>query len=153
MLPRCLVFSGLILAMLRPAPGVVQVGRNLTVAADQQLHNVTCILCSADVGGHAGGNVRVFAGNVLVNGSVAGNILVFGGNVTLAGTAVVGGRVVIIGGHLQQDSAATCSRHTVFPPIIFLPMIVLICAMIGGLIRLTRRSVEGPIVFPPLPRL
>ncbi len=153
MLPRCLVFSGLILTMFRPAPDVLQVGRNAIVAAGQQVHNVNCVLCSAEISGNAAGKVRVFAGNVFLTGSVNGNILVFGGNVTLSGSAVVGGRVLIIGGHLRQDPAATCSRHTVLPPVIFLPAILLICGMIGGLIRLIRRSVQGPIVFPPLPRL
>jgi Na+-transporting NADH:ubiquinone oxidoreductase subunit NqrE len=41
----------------------------------------------------------------------------------------------------------------VFSPIIFLPLILLICAIIGGLIVLTRRMVRGPVAFPPLPRL
>ena len=153
MLPRCLVFSGLLLAIVRPSPDVLRVGRNIVVAADQKLHNVSCVLCSADVAGHAEGNVRVFAGNVSLHGLVAGNILVFGGNVTLASTAVVGGKVVIFGGHLQQDPAAICHRRTVLPPVIFLPAIVLLCALIGSLIVLTRHLAQGPIVFPPLPRL
>jgi hypothetical protein len=41
----------------------------------------------------------------------------------------------------------------VFPPIIFLPMILLIFVIIGVLIVLTRRMVRGPVSFPPLPRL
>jgi hypothetical protein len=32
-------------------------------------------------------------------------------------------------------------------------MILLICAIIGALIVLTRRMVRGPVAFPPLPRL
>jgi hypothetical protein len=95
----------------------------------------------------------VFAGNVFLTGSVGGNVLVFGGNVTLTSSARVDGRVVIFGGHLHQDPAAVSRTQTVFAPIIFLPLILLICAIIGSLIVLTRRMVRGPIAFPPLPRL
>jgi hypothetical protein len=78
-------------------------------------------------------------------------VLVFGGNVTLTSSAAIGGQVYIFGGRLHQNSGD--HPHTVFPPIIFLPLILVICAVIGSLIVLTRRMVRGPIVFPPLPRL
>jgi hypothetical protein len=126
-------------------------GRNIVVARGETVGNASCILCSAEVDGHTAGSVRVFAGNVLLDGSVAGNVLVFGGNVTLAGGASIGGQVFIFGGHLHQDSGD--HPHTVFPPIIFLPVILIICAVIGGLIVVTRRMVRGPIAYPPLPRL
>jgi hypothetical protein len=153
MLPRCLAFSGLILVLLRPAPDVVQFGRNISVTPDQQVRNVRCFLCSIEVNGHVSGQVRAFAGNVSLRGSVSGNIVVFGGNVNLASGSAVDGSVIIIGGHLQQDPGATSNGHTVLPPIIFLPVILFICLIMGVLILLTRRSIRGPIVFPPLPRL
>jgi hypothetical protein len=84
---------------------------------------------------------------------VGGNVLVLGGNVSLSPGSVIDGSVIIIGGRLLQDPTAKYSGHTVFPPIIFLPVILLILVVIGALIRLTRRSIRGPIVFPPLPRL
>jgi hypothetical protein len=148
MLSRCLIVCTLILA-----PNVRHFGRNIMVGADETVHNVGCILCSAEVNGHATGNVRVFAGNVFLNGSVGGNVLVFGGNLTLTSSANVGGHVFIFGGHLHQDSTTANNPHTVLPPIIFLPLILVICAIIGGLIVLTRRMVRGPVAYPPLPRL
>jgi hypothetical protein len=153
MLPRCLVFSGLMLVLLRPAPDVMQFGRNISVTADQQVRNVSCVLCSITVNGQVPGRVRAFAGNVSVSGMVKGNILVFGGNVNLDPGSVIDGNVIIIGGRLQQSPTARSSRHTVLSPIIFLPVILLICVVMGALIRLTRRSIRGPVVFPPLPRL
>jgi hypothetical protein len=153
MLPRYLVFSGLILALLRPSPDVLHFGRNITVLPDQQVRNVSCILCSVDVSGNISGQVRAFAGNVSLSGLVSGNILVFGGNVSLAAGSAASGNVIIVGGRLLQAPTATCSRHTVLPPLIFLPIILLICIIMGALILLTRRSIRGPIVFPPLPRL
>jgi hypothetical protein len=158
MLPRCFVFCTLFLVPSLPGaaqslPNVLHVGRNISFAPDQPLHSAGCVLCSVAVDGHATGGVRVFAGNVFLNGSVAGNVLVFGGNVTLTSKATVGGRVIVFGGHLYQDPSAASHTLTVFPPIIFLPLILLICAIIGSLIVLARRMVRGPVIFPPLPRL
>jgi hypothetical protein len=148
MLSRCLIACTLILA-----PNVRHFGRNIVVAADETVQNASCFLCSAEVNGHATGSVRVFAGHVFVNGSVGGTVVVFGGNVTLTSGATVGGRVFIFGGHLHQDPTSANHLHTVFSPIIFLPVILVICAIIGGLIVLARRMVRGPVAYPPLPRL
>jgi hypothetical protein len=154
MLPRCFIFFVLILApslAARPDPNATHFGKNFAVAPDQTIHNATCVLCSTEVAGHATGAVRVFAGNVSLSGSVAGNVLVFGGNVTLNGGATIGGHVFILGGRLYSGTIQPA--HTVLPPIIFLPLTLLVCAIIGGLIFVARRSVRGPVIFPPLPRL
>jgi hypothetical protein len=147
MFSRCLMVCTLILA-----PNVRHFGRNIVVAADETVQNVGCFLCSAEVDGHATGSVRVFAGHVFLNGYVGGNVLVFGGNLTLTSSATVGGHVFIFGGHLHQD-ATSDHPHTVFSPIIFLPVILIVCFLIGGLIVLARRMVRGPVAYPPLPRL
>jgi hypothetical protein len=158
MLPRCFVVCTLLLApslacIAQPLPNLLHVGRNILLAPDKDVRNATCILCSADVEGRATGGVRVFAGNVFLNGAVRGSVLVFGGNVTLTSYAKVDGRVVVFGGHLHQDPAAVSHTRTVLAPIIFLPIILGICVIIGGLIVLARRMVRGPVAFPPLPRL
>jgi hypothetical protein len=158
MLPRRFVLCALLLAPALPVPvhsphDVVRFGRNIVLAPEQRFHNASCFLCSVSIEGSGSGSVRVFAGNVFLDGSVAGNVLVFGGNVTLTSNAAVGDRVVIFGGRLNQDSAAASHAHTVLSPIIFLPLILLICAITWVLIVLTRRMVRGPIAFPPLPRL
>jgi hypothetical protein len=141
------------LAGVAPA-NVRHFGRNILVAPDETVQNASCFLCSAQVDGHATGSVRVFAGHVFLNGSISGNVLVFGGNLTLTSGAAIGGHVFIFGGHLHQDSTTTANYpHTVLPPIIFLPLILVIFAIIGGLIVLTQRMVRGPVAYPPLPRL
>jgi hypothetical protein len=158
MLPRCFVVCTLLLApslagIAQSLPHLLHVGRNILLAPDKEFHSADCILCSADVEGRTTGSVRVFAGNVFLNGSVGGNVLVFGGNVTLTSNAKVDGRVVVFGGHLHQDPAAVSHSPTVFAPIIFLPIILGICVIIGGLIVIARHMVRGPVAFPPLPRL
>jgi hypothetical protein len=135
------------------ATNVRHFGRNIVVAAGETVQNVSCFLCSAEVNGHATSNVRVFAGHVFLNGSVGGSVLVFGGNLTLTSSATVGGHVFIFGGHLHQDTPTADHPHTVFSPIIFLPIILVICTIVGVLIVFTRRMVRGPVAYPPLPRL
>jgi hypothetical protein len=158
MLPRRFVLCALLLAPSLPVPvhsphDVVRFGRNIVLAPEQSFHNASCFLCSVSIEGRGTGGVRVFAGNVFLDGSVAGNVLVFGGNVTLTSKAAVEGRVVIFGGRLNRDSAATSHAQTVLPPIVFLPLILLICAVTGVLVVVARRMVRGPIAYPPLPRL
>ncbi|MEA2258499.1 MAG: hypothetical protein QOJ51_1324 [Acidobacteriaceae bacterium] len=158
MLSRCLMVCTLILApsltgVAQSPADVRHFGRNILVAADGTVHNASCFLCSAEVNGHATGGVRVFAGHVFLNGSVGGSVLVFGGNLTLTSSANVGGHVFIFGGHLHQESSSPNHPRTVLPPIIFLPLILVIFAIIGGLIVLTQRMVRGPVAYPPLPRL
>jgi hypothetical protein len=158
MLPRCFVFCTLLLAPSLPAVGqsatdLRHLGKNIVVAPEQRFRNASCFLCSVDIEGRTTGSVRVFAGNAFLNGSVAGNVFALGGNVTLTGDAQVGGHVVIIGGHLHEDSAANSPARTVIPPIIFVPLILIICVTIGGLIVLTRRMVRDPMAYPPFPRL
>jgi hypothetical protein len=137
----------------QPLTNLLHVGQNILLAPDTEFHNAGCILCSADVEGRATGSVRVFAGNVFLNGSVGGNVLVFGGNLTLTSRATIGGHVFIFGGHFRQDSTGPYHPHTVFPPIIFLPVILVICAIFGVLIVVARRMARGPVAYPHLPRL
>jgi hypothetical protein len=158
MLPRRFILCTLLLlpsltGVAQSPPDALRFGQNLVVAPSQIFHNARCFLCSVDVDGQTTGSVRVFAGNAFVNGSIAGDVRVFGGNVTLTSNAKVGGRIVIFGGHLHQNSSAISHGIAVFSPIIFLPVILFICVLIAGLIFLTRRMVRGPVLFPPLPRL
>ena len=132
-------------------PDTVHFGQDLFVAENQTFRNATCFLCSVEVTGRTMGGLRVFAGNVLLSGSVGGNVVIFGGNLTLRDGAAVGGRVFILGGRVY--SANLHPPQTVFSPIIFLPLVLLVCIVVGFLIFLTRRMVRGPIIFTPLPRL
>jgi hypothetical protein len=132
-------------------PDTVHFGQDLLVAQNQTFRNATCFLCSVEVTGRTTGGVRVFAGNVLISGSVGGDVLIFGGNLTLRNGARVGGRVFILGGRIYSTNLHPL--QTVFAPIIFLPLVLLVGVVVGCLIFLTRRMVRGPIIFPPLPRL
>ncbi len=156
MLPRCMVLCALLLAPSLPSVASTDVfhfGHNIVLVPDQHFHNASCILCSAIVQGRGSGSVRVFAGNVLLDGAVAGRVLVFGGNVSLTSKAQVGGRVVVFGGRYYQESSDGGPARTILPPLVFVPLILLVCLVTGWLVVLTRRMVRGPVAYPPLPRL
>ncbi|HTZ58486.1 MAG TPA: polymer-forming cytoskeletal protein [Acidobacteriaceae bacterium] len=157
MLPRCFVLCTLILApsltIAQSTPSLSHFGRNLAVAPNQTIENATCFLCSVAVDGQVNGSVHVFAGDVFLNGRVAGDVVVFGGNLSLTSSAVVDGHMLIFGGHLHQDPAAMPHPATVISALVFLPLILTLCLVIGALIVLARRMVRGPIAYPPLPRL
>jgi hypothetical protein len=160
MLPRRLLLCALLLLPLPSPTGVAEspqnafrFGRNIVVVPGQIFANATCLLCSAEVDGRATGSVRVFSGNVFLNGPVAGDVLVFGGNAILTNNARVGGRLVVFGGRLHQYPAAITHATTVLPPIIFLPLLLLLCVMIAGLIFVTRRARRDAGGYPRLRRL
>lgn len=139
-----------------PALGAnaVHIGRDITVAAQQQVSSAVCFLCSVRVDGAAHGNLIVFAGNVYLNGPVHKDIVALGGNVTLTGKAAVGGSLVVFGGHLYRDPAATIGRgRVVVRPIVFLPIILILAIVIAGLIFLLRFLLpRDGSPYPPLPR-
>ena len=158
MLPRCLIFCTFILSSAlggqAPSSGnLTHFGRNLVVERNQTLHNATCFLCSASVQGHVTGSVHVFAGDAFLDGRIDGNVLVFGGSLSLAAGANIAGTVLIFGGHLHQGSATLANPPTIISALVFLPLVLIVCLLFGGLIVLARRMVRGPVVYPPLPRL
>jgi hypothetical protein len=158
MLSRCFfvctfIVSTSLCAQAQSAGNVSQFGRNLVVERSQTVHNASCFLCSASVAGRLTGNLHVFAGNIFLDGKVDGNVLVFGGSLSVASRASVGGNVLIFGGRVNDGASTLGSPPRVISALIFLPLVLIICLVIGGLIVLARRMVRGPIVYPPLPRL
>jgi hypothetical protein len=134
-------------------PNLKRFGHNATVAPNETLQDVSCVLCSVAVNGNVSGNVHVFAGDVLLDGKVAGNVLVVGGNLSVTSRAQTEGSVIVFGGHLRDGSFPLTHPPRVISALIFLPALLILCIGIGTLIRLTRRMVRGPLVYPPLPRL
>jgi len=121
------------------AKNALHLGQDITVAEPQQVRSALCFFCSVRVDGAARDNLIVVAGNVYLNGPVHKDIVVLGGNVTLTGKAAVGGSLVVFGGHLYRDQAATIGRgRVVVRPIVFLPMILVLAVILAGLIFLLR---------------
>lgn len=138
--PLSAVCALLLLAAAPPRVGnAIHLGRDITVAGPQQVRSAVCFFCSVRVDGAARSNLIAVAGNVYLNGPVHKDIVVLGGNVTLTGKAAVEGSLVVFGGHLYRDPAATIGRgRVVVRPIVFLPMILVLAAILAGLIFLLR---------------
>lgn len=145
----------LLLAAAPPRAGnAVHLVEDITVAGPQQVRNAICFLCSVRVDGAARGNLVVIAGNIYLNGPVHKDIVVLGGNVTMTSKATVEGSLVVFGGHLYRDPAATIGRgRVVVRPIVFLPILLVLAAILAGLIFLLRMlSPAERSGFPPLSR-
>jgi hypothetical protein len=86
-----------------------QVGRNITIAPDEDAGDVTCFGCSVRVRGHVSSDVTTFGGSVFVEdqGEVDGDLTTFGGNILLDKSVKVGGDVTVFGGHIRRDPAAS----------------------------------------------
>ncbi len=151
----CSVCALLLLAAAPPRVGnAIHVGEDITVAGPRQVRNAICFFCSMRIDGAARSNLVVAAGNLYLNGPVHRDIVVLGGNVTMTGKATVEGSLVVFGGHLYRDPAATIGRgRVVIRPIVFLPILLILAAILAGLIFLLRMlSPAERSGFPPLSR-
>ena len=101
---------------------IVNIGRDSTLARDEQAdsvvsifgsalsegrsQNVVSILGDARVTGDAGGNAVAVFGDAYIDARTEGNVVAVLGHVELGPHADVGGNVVSVGGGLQRDPAA-----------------------------------------------
>jgi hypothetical protein len=134
-------------------PDISGFGHEVRVEPSQVAHNVRCVLCSVTIQGEVTGNVHVFAGDILLQSKVDGNVLLLGGNLSVASQAQTAGKVVVFGGHLRGDGGSLTRPPEVVSALVFLPLVLLVCLLVGGLAVLARRAVRGPVVYPTLPRL
>ncbi|HEX3941623.1 MAG TPA: hypothetical protein VHX11_09095 [Acidobacteriaceae bacterium] len=139
MLRTALVALLLVAAPAARVRSAIHLGQDIAVAPEQEIRSAVCFLCSVRLDGAARSNLIVFAGNVYLNGPVHRDVVDVGGNVTMTGNAQVSGTLIVFGGHLFRDPAASISRGTVVVrPIVFLPIILVLGLAIYGLIFLLR---------------
>lgn len=128
-----------------------QVGRNITIRADEDAEDVTCFGCNVRVRGHVSSDVTTFGGSVVVEdqGEVDGDLTTFGGNVFLDKGVKVGGDLTVFGGHIRRDPAASVGGDVtsvggglgwviliaMIPFIVFGAFIALIVLLIRRLLR------------------
>jgi cytoskeletal protein CcmA (bactofilin family) len=125
-------------------------GSDITVAADEEVGDVTCFGCSVRVRGHASGDVTVFGGTVTIEskGDVDGDLTSFAGNVALEDGSEVDGDVAVFGGRVRRDPGATVDgdvtnfRGTIWAILIFGLPLVIFGAFIALIIWVIRRVVS-----------
>jgi hypothetical protein len=134
-----------------------QVGRNITIAADEDAGDVTCFGCSVRVRGHVSSDVTTFGGSVIVEdqGEVDGDLTTFGGNVLLDKEVKVGGDVTVFGGHIRRDPAASVGGDVTSVGgrmgwLVLLALIpfVLFGAFIALIVWLIRRLTQPTVATP-----
>jgi hypothetical protein len=133
-----------------------QVGRNITIAPDEDASDVTCFGCSVRVLGHVSSDVTTFGGSVVVEdqGEVDGDLTTFAGNVRLGKDVKVGGDVTVFGGHLRRDLAASVGGDVTSMGglgwIILIALIpfILLGAFIALIVWLVRRLTQPAVTAP-----
>jgi len=79
-------------------------GEDIYVAAGQQVHNATCILCSVQVEGDLTGHVFVLFGSLNLSGQMQKGAVVVGGNAVVDSQARIGGDTVVLGGNAVYET-------------------------------------------------
>jgi hypothetical protein len=122
------------------SPDRTQFGRDISVGASEEVGDVTCFGCSIRVRGHVAGDVTTFGGSIVVEdqGQIDGDATTFAGGVRLGRQTKVDGDLTVFGGAIRRDPQATVDGSTTNfgVPISLLFLVVIPCAVLGGLIAL-----------------
>jgi len=137
----CLLFcAGISTVAVAESPDRTQFGRDISVGASEEVSDVTCFGCSIRVRGHVAGDVTAFGGSIVVEdqGQIDGDATTFAGGVRLGRQTKVDGDLTVFGGGIRRDPEATVGGSTTNfgVPISLLFLLVIPCAVLGGLIAL-----------------
>lgn len=155
MFQRLLTVVVLLAACTLPAAAendIVRFGSTIVVPEGQSTGDIVCFLCSVEVRGPVHGDIVVFGGSVHLDQRAGGDVVVFAGDLWLDGDASVAHDIVIFGGSLHgEESHATGGNKIIFPPIIFLPILIVLAAVLWGFWLLIRWLLRGRQVYYPAP--
>src|SRR5208282_2388070 len=86
-----------------------QFGHDITVAAGEQISEVTCFGCSVRIRGQVNGDVTTFGGAIILEdqGHIGGDATVLGGGARLDGKATVKGDLTVFGGRVRREPTAS----------------------------------------------
>jgi hypothetical protein len=139
------VVAILILAVAASAkenPAYTHIGRNITIDADQQAGDVTCIACNVYIRGLVSGDVTTLGGSIIMedHGQVGGDVTAIAGSLRLDSTAKIGGDATIVGGEMRRVFGAEVGGDVThvggFAWAWLLLIFVLPLAVLGGIIAL-----------------
>ncbi|MFZ1141389.1 MAG: polymer-forming cytoskeletal protein [Candidatus Sulfotelmatobacter sp.] len=130
-----------------------QVGRNISIAPDEEVGEATCFGCSIRVRGHVSGDVTAFGGNIVVEdqGQVGGDATTFGGDIRIDKEVKVGGDVTVFGGRIRRDPASTVGGDvtTIGGPgwmfLIFLTPLIFFGLFVALIVWLIRRLMRPSV--------
>jgi len=142
-----LIFA--VAANAKDNPEYTHVGQNITIEADQQVGDVTCLACSIYIRGQVSGDVTTVGGSIFIEdqGQVAGEVTTVAGNLRLGQTVTVGGDATVVGGEIRRASGAEIGGDVTHVGgfawmwllvIVALPLVVL-CGIVMLIIWIVRR--------------
>ena len=126
---------------------LVQIGKSISVAQNEEVGDVVCIGCSVHMEGSCG-DLVVIAGSATIAGDVKGDAVAILGSVHLEEDASVSGDVATVGGRVWRHPNATVkgdiSSRSGIPLLIGLVVVpllplILIVALIVWLVNRSRR--------------
>jgi hypothetical protein len=131
------------------------IGHDITVGANEQVGDLTCIGCSIHLHGQVAGDVTAIAGSITIaqKAQVAGDVTAIGGNLRLDQAVKVAGDATVIGGNLHRDPEAAVSGDVTtlggegwLVPIILAPFVLLglLAAFVVWLVQRMRRPPSVP---------
>lgn len=121
----------------------VHFGQNIRVPYGTSADDIVCFLCSVDAEGEVRGDIVVFGGNLRLAGAAHQDVVVFGGNLAMEGDASIGQDLVIFGGSLKSGPQPTINGdRVVFPFAIFIPIILVLVAILFGAFLLIRWIID-----------
>jgi hypothetical protein len=155
MMKRLLAVCVLLTSVTLPAAAqrdIVHFGNPVILSEDQSTDDVVCFFCSVEAKSKVRGDIVVFFGNVKLDEHAGGDVIVFGGDVWLGGFASIAHDLVVFGGTLHADDGVTIGGGRVlFPPAIFLVILLPIVAIAWGIWLLLRWLFRGRQAYYPPP--
>ena len=163
MTQRLLAFLILLAACTLPAVAsngndTVHFGTDIVVPAGEAAGDVVCFFCSVDAKGSVTGDMVVFGGDVHLEEHVSGAAVIFGGDLYLGSNASIGRDLVLFGGVLHGEEGSNIGgQRVIFPPVIFLPIFLVIAAILWGIWMFFRWLFVGrrqyyTMPYPPVRR-
>jgi hypothetical protein len=131
-----------IAASAKDNPEYTQFGHNITINADQQVGDVTCLGCSIYIRGQVSGDATAVGGSIFIEdqGQVAGDVTSVAGGVRLSQGVKVGGDATVVGGEMRRAVGTEVGgdvTHVGGFAWMWLLLIFLIpLAVVGGLVTL-----------------
>ncbi|HVJ07902.1 MAG TPA: hypothetical protein VM554_05930 [Acidisarcina sp.] len=155
MLQRWLAVVFLFAACTLPASAeadIVHFGNSIVISEGESAGDLVCFLCSVDAKSPVHGDIVVFGGNLHLKERAGGDVVVFAGDVSLDGDSSIAHDLVIFGGSLHgEESHAIGGDRVIFPPVIFLPILLVIAGIIWVFYLFARWLIRGRQVYYPTP--
>lgn len=135
-------------AFAKANPEYTKIGRDISVASDQETGDVTCLGCNIHIRGQVSGDATAVGGSIFVEdqAQVSGDVTAIAGNVRIDKMAKVGGDATVVGGDVRRAPGAevggdvTSVGGAFWGPLILLAPFLFIGLLVGLVVWLVQRS-------------